>query len=184
VNRRGFLRIAALGPAMLTLAGVPVPPGAARAREPGVRALDGDDADLMLAIAERIVETGEPNAPGVRELAVLDSIEGMLAQLSDGIVGQLRTALWLVDWWPTLGEWRFARFRSLTVEERDESLESWRTSGWALRRQVFYALRNLSLLGYWSREETWPLIGYRGRWLDRTEADGAANAGDPRRRRS
>jgi hypothetical protein len=27
---------------------------------------------------------------------------------------------------------------------------------------AFLALRNLALLGYWSQDETWPLIGYRG----------------------
>jgi hypothetical protein len=36
------------------------------------------------------------------------------------------------------------------------------TSGLALRRMGFFALRNLALLGYWSQDETWPLVGYAG----------------------
>jgi hypothetical protein len=31
-----------------------------------------------------------------------------------------------------------------------------------VRRTAFLALRNLAMLGWWSQESTWPLIGYRG----------------------
>ena len=68
----------------------------------------------------------------------------------------------MFEWWPFFGELRFRRFSELDAEARDESLRGWMTSRIATRRLAFYALRNLALLGYWSQEETWPLIGYRG----------------------
>jgi hypothetical protein len=36
------------------------------------------------------------------------------------------------------------------------------TSRLDLRRRAFYALRNLSYLGYYSQDATWGLIGYQG----------------------
>jgi hypothetical protein len=168
MKRRDLLRIGALAPAMLALrtlpyAGIAAPAVASGAA--GGRALQEDESELLLAIVERMVDVGEPNAPSPRDIGTVASIDGVLGRLDPALVGQLRTALWLVDWWPTLGELRFRRFRSLSPDEQDESLEGWRTSSLQLRRAIFYALRNLAMLGYWSQSETWALIGYAGPWI-------------------
>jgi hypothetical protein len=129
--------------------------------------LDGDDADLLMAIVERMVDTGEAGAPSPREIGTLAAIEGALAPFGEALIQDLRLALRLVEYWPVFLEWRFGRFRSLSPEAQAQSLEGWRTSRIETRRRVFYALRNLALLGYWSQEETWPLIGYGGPWIRR-----------------
>ena len=41
------------------------------------------------------------------------------------------------------------------------------TSALALRRLGFQALRNLSLLGWYSQDASWPSIGYAGPLLAR-----------------
>jgi len=177
MKRRSFLKLAALGPAMLALQQLPgrgawasaagsvtaVGSGTERAR-----VLDDDDADLLMAIVERMVWTGEQSAPAPREIGTLASIEAALATLDETLVEELRLALRLVEYWPVLMEWRFGRFRSLSPEAQDQSLEGWRRSRIETRRRVFYALRNLALLGYWSQDETWPLIGYPGPWVRST----------------
>jgi hypothetical protein len=56
----------------------------------------------------------------------------------------------------------FARFRELPPEAQDASLRGWMTSGLALRRQGFQALKGLSFYGWYSREESWRLVGYAG----------------------
>jgi hypothetical protein len=168
LKRRDLLRLGAFAPAMLALSNLPVAAQAALAADaPGEPWLDPADADLLLAVMERMVDTGLPDAPSPREVGALASAERVLAALDPAVATQVVRALWLVDWWPALVELRFARFRSLPPELRDASLDGWRTSGIALRRQVFYALRNLSMLCYWSRDPTWKLIGYGGPWLGR-----------------
>ena len=45
---------------------------------------------------------------------------------------------------------------------QDASLRAWMTSRLAIRRLAFTGVRNLCMLGYYSQEESWPLIGYAG----------------------
>ena len=175
MRRRTFLKLGALGPAMLALqqlparaAWVPAAPAAGGSSDPGAeRVLDDDESDLLMAIVERMVDTGDPGAPAPRDIGTLATLETALASLDASLVEELRLALRLVDYWPLVFELRFRRFRSLSAETQDRSLEGWRTSRIETRRRVFYALRNLALLGYWSQDETWPLIGYLGPWIRR-----------------
>jgi hypothetical protein len=173
MKRRAFLKLGAFAPAMLALQQLPAraawsQAGAGPPPEPthnSVDPLNDDDADRLMAVVSRMVETGEPSAPHPREIGTLGAIQAVLELLDSELVDQLRVALRLVEYWPVLMEWRLRRFRSLSPEQQDESLEGWRTSRIEARRRVFYALRNLALLGYWSQDETWPLIGYGGPWL-------------------
>jgi hypothetical protein len=167
VNRRLFLRLGAFSPALIALRDLPLggiaPALAAERGAPAV--LDEDLSDVLLAVVERMVDTGVPEAPKPREIGTLAAIEGVLAQLEGDAVDALRLALRAVDWWPAIFEGQFRRFRSLTAEEQDASLEGWRQSSISARRSVFYALRNLAMLGYWSQDATWGLIGYGGPWI-------------------
>ncbi len=175
MRRRTFLKLSAFGPAMLALQQLPARamwlPGAPAAdgvSELGAESVfDEEESELLMTIVERMVDTGEPAAPAPREIGTLATLQAALASLDASLVDELRLALRLVDYWPLVFEFRFSRFRSLPAEARDQSLEGWRTSRIETRRRVFYALRNLSLLGYWSQDETWPLIGYLGPWIRR-----------------
>jgi hypothetical protein len=69
-----------------------------------------------------------------------------------------------------LFDFTFTRFSRMSDAEQDASLRSWMTSRLDLRRRAFYALRNLSHLGYYSQEATWPLIGYLGPFVLPEEA--------------
>jgi hypothetical protein len=169
VRRREFLALGSLGPALLALSSLPLAGFAAADAAPdaSARVLDHHERELFLAITERMVETGLPHAPRARDTGALATAERALAALDPALVSALRIALALVDWWPALVELRFTRFTALSPEAQDESLEGWRASRSELRRRVFYALRNLAFLGYWSQDATWGLVGYPGPWLGR-----------------
>ncbi len=175
MRRRTFLKLSAFGPAMLARQQLPARamwlPGAPAAdgvSELGAESVfDEEESELLMTIVERMVDTGEPAAPAPREFGTLATLQAALASLDASLVDELRLALHLVDYWPLVFEFRFCRFRSLSAEAQDRSLEGWRSSRIETRRRVFYALRNLSLLGYWSQDETWPLIGYLGPWIRR-----------------
>ena len=76
-----------------------------------------------------------------------------------------------VDWGPYLFDWRFARFRELDDAGKDASLRGWMTSSLALRRLAFQALKNLSMLGWYSQDASWASIGYQGPLIARARGD-------------
>jgi len=179
-SRRGFLGLAGASASLAALARLR--PGAARAAVTDAAAgrarfFDASATAILTAIVERMVDTGEPGAPAVRSTRTIETIDRLCGGLDPALTGPLPLALRLVEWGPYLFDWKFARFTALAAADQDASLEGWRTSRFATRRLVFYALRNLALFGYWSQDETWPLIGYSGPLL-RPETGSAPRTGD------
>jgi hypothetical protein len=109
-----------------------------------------------------MVETGDPAAPALRNTGAIDTVDRLCRTLDPGTTAPLPALLRLVEWGPLLFEGRLARFTHLDGAAQDAHLAGWMRSRFGWRRQGFLALRNLALLGYWSQDETWPLIGYRG----------------------
>jgi hypothetical protein len=166
VNRRTFLRLGALSPALLALERLPLLPAIANTSVPvGTRALDPEPRKILLAVVERMVHTGESGAPSPVEVGALERIERLLSMSDPDLIDSLSLSLRLVELWPAVVELHFRQFSSLSDSEKDASLEGWRRSRIDLRRRVFYALRSLALYGYWTADTTWPLIGYPGPWI-------------------
>ena len=161
-TRRSFLRLAGGTAALTALANVRALPAGAAAAAQAPRFFAPRDAEILTQVVERMVETGEPAAPAVRETATVATIDALCASLDPGVTAPLPALLRLVEWGPLLFEGRPVRFTALDPAARDGALEGWMRSRFAWRRTGFYALRNLALLGYWSQDETWPLIGYQG----------------------
>ncbi|HKJ24172.1 MAG TPA: hypothetical protein VKB65_05070 [Myxococcota bacterium] len=169
-DRRGFLALSlALGGSagLSGIAGLRALPAAAAGEGALPSAGEGAffsarEREILAAVTARMVETGDPRAPALEDTRALDVIDGACAALAPELTGPLPLALRLFEWWPFLFELRFRRFSDLAPEAQDASLEGWMRSRFAVRRTAFLALRNLAMLGWWSQEETWPLIGYRG----------------------
>jgi hypothetical protein len=160
-TRRGFLSLAAAGAALTALARLPAA---------AVTATSGSEAaffsererELLTAVVERMVAPGVPDAPAVRETRSIEVIERICTGLDPGVAGVLPNLLRLVEWGPLLFDFTLTRFTKMSDAEKDASLRAWMTSRLGFRRRAFFALRNLSYLGYYSQEATWALIGYRG----------------------
>jgi hypothetical protein len=164
-TRRGFLRLAGTTAALAGVARLRAVPAAAAAAAggPGTpRFFSSWETEILTQIAERMVDTGEAGAPRLRDTAAVATIDRIAGALDPAISGQLPLAIRLFEFGPLLFDRSFARFSRLDDAGKDASLRAWMTSGLALRRQGFLAFRNLALLGYYSQDETWPLIGYRG----------------------
>lgn len=162
-TRRAFLRLAGASVAFAGLANLRALP--AQALEPhaaGERFFAADDAERLAAVAERLVATGDPGMPAFRDTRALRTIDALCARLDPALTGPLPLLLRLVEWGPLLFDWRLARFSRLDAAGQDAHLEGWMRSRFHWRRLGFLALRNLALLGYYSQQETWPGIGYRG----------------------
>jgi hypothetical protein len=160
-TRRGFLSLAVASAALAAVARLPVA-SALSANGSETVFFSEYEREILTRVVERMVETGAPEAPAVRETRAIEVIDRLCAGLDPELSGVLPTLLRLVEWGPLLFDFTFTRFSKMSDAEQDASLRAWMTSRLGLRRRAFYALRNLSFLGYYSQEATWALIGYRG----------------------
>jgi hypothetical protein len=163
-TRRGFLRLATASASLGALAELRALPAAATCAkgEASGRFFNATETEILTQIAERMVDSGQARAPRLRATGAIATIDRTCQQLDPALTGVLPTALQLVEYGPFLFDWTLRRFTQLGDTEKDASLAGWMTSRFELRRLVFKALRNLSFLGYYSQEESWPLIGYAG----------------------
>jgi hypothetical protein len=171
ISRRGFLALAGSGAALATLGRLPASAlSAASGAAPGGAAFFAPgEADVLLQVMERIVDSGLPDAPRVRDSGALAAIDRLCLSLDPELVKPLPWLLQAVEWGPWLFDLSFARFTTLSDAEKDASLRGWMTSRLALRRLGFQALKNLSLLGWYSQEASWAAIGYAGPLIARAE---------------
>ncbi len=161
-TRRGFLRLAGATAALTALGQLRMLPPVAAAASHGERFFDAGETEILTRIAERMVYSGDPAAPRVRDTATIATIDALCAGLPPAVSEPLPLALRLFEYGPFLFDLSFARFTRMSDAAQDTSLHGWMTSRFALRRLAFTGLRNLCMLGYYSQPETRPLIGYRG----------------------
>ncbi|HVH07103.1 MAG TPA: hypothetical protein VNE71_13990 [Myxococcota bacterium] len=162
ISRRGFLSLAGSGAAFAALARLPAAPALAQAPAAAAPFFSPDESDILASIVERMVDTGLPDAPRVRESGCIATIDRLCGALDPALTQPLPILMRAVDWGPYLFDWRFARFRELDADGKDASLRGWMASSLALRRLAFQALKNLSMLGWYSQDASWASIGYQG----------------------
>lgn len=179
LSRRSFLRYAAITSGLATLARLPASPAIAVAATPGdnLHVLNADEADVLTAIVERMVYSGDPSMPAVRDTQAIATIDATLVELDEAVVSQLRWLLTLFQYGPPLFDLRFATFTGMSPEEQDDYIRGWANSRFQTRRIAFRALKNLAMLGYYSQDATWRGIHYDGPWAPRSRRRAAAVAG-------
>jgi hypothetical protein len=174
ISRRGFLALAGSGAALGALARLP----AAALASPAVGVASGAtffspyEAEILTQVIERIVDSGLPDAPRVRDSAAVATVDRLCLGLDPELTRPLPYLLRAVEWGPYLFDWRFARYTALDDAGKDASLRGWMTSSFQLRRLGFQALKNLSLLGWYAQDSSWGAIGYQGPLLARRGAAG------------
>ncbi len=169
LSRRSFLRFTAVNAGLLALSRLrPAPALAAQAPTAStLRVLTGPQAAVFTAIVERMVFTSADNMPAVRDTGAIATIDTALLQLDPAVQSQVGWLLTLFQWGPPLFQLKLKTFTGLTPDERDSYLQGWATSRSETRRLAFRALKNLSMLGYYSQDATWKGIHYDGPWAPR-----------------
>ena len=168
IGRRAFLG-GGLAASLSWCAGLRALPASAEtlAAASPERFFSQSETEILTQIVERMVDTGVPEAPPVRKTRAIETLDQLMRHADPAISGQLPLVLALFEWGPFVFDLTFSRFTRMTDAEKDASIRAWMTSSLTLRRMAFTALRNLAFLGYYSQDETWPLIGYRGPLLAR-----------------
>lgn len=169
LSRRSFLRYSAVTAGLLALSRLRLVPALAAqsAAATELRVLTPHQAEVLTAIVERMVFTGADHMPAARDTPAIATIDQALLQLDPAVQSQVGWLLTLFQWGPPLFQFKLKTFTGLTPEERDSYLEGWATSRSAMRRLAFRALKNLSMLGYYSQDATWKGIHYDGPWAPR-----------------
>ena len=173
LSRRSFLRYAAFSAGLTTVVRLRLPAAAAPAgaapaeaapqNAAGLHVLSAPPAEILTAVAERMVDSGEPGMPSVRDTGAIGVIDQALLPLDAAVRAQVGWLLSLVEWSPLL-ELKAARFTELAAEDQDAVLRGWEHSRFAVRRLGFVALKSLAMLGYYSQDATWKAIHYDGPW--------------------
>ncbi len=168
VSRRSFLRYTAVSAGLLTLSQVRLGPVAvASLPDAGFHFLTPHEAEILTAIVERMVFAGEEGMPAVRDTRAVETIDQTITQLDTAVQSQLRWLLQLFQWGPPLLQLKLKTFTGMSPEERDDYIRDWADSRFATRQLAFRALKNLSMLGYYSQDATWAAIHYDGPWAPR-----------------
>lgn len=169
LSRRSFLRYAAITGGLATLARLPAAAAIATAATPAdkLQVLSADEADVLTAIVERMVYSGEPSMPAVRDTHAIATIDTALLELDQAVVSQFRWLLTLFQYGPPLFDLRLARFTGMSPDEQDDYIRGWANSRFQTRRLAFRALKNLAMLGYYTQDVTWRGIHYDGPWVPR-----------------
>jgi hypothetical protein len=170
-SRRSFLRYAAVTGGLATLARLHVAPAtvAAATTSPKLQVLDEDEAEVLTSIVERMVYSGDPSMPAVRETQAVATIDATLVDLDPEVVSQLRWLLTIFQYGPPLFDLQFATFTGMSPEDQDDYIRGWASSRFATRRLAFRALKNLAMLGYYAQDATWRGIHYDGPWAPRSK---------------
>ena len=124
-------------------------------------------AEIFTAIVERMVYSGAPDMPAVRDTQTMQTIDQTLLQLDASLQMQVDWLLTLFEWGPPLLQFKLHRFTRLGPQDQDDYIRDWATSRVETRRIAFQALKNLSMLGYYSQDATWKAIHYDGPWAPR-----------------
>lgn len=179
LTRRSFLRYTAIAGGLATLARLPslAPPAAAATAPAALHVLNADEAEILTAIVERMVYSGDPAMPAVRDTQAVATIDATLLELDPDVVSQFRWLLTLFQYGPPVFDLSFSKFTSLSPELQDEYIRGWATSRFQTRRIAFRALKNLSMLGYYTQDSTWRGIHYDGPWAPRERRRPAAAVG-------
>lgn len=167
LNRRDFLRTSAFAAGLASLARLQPAPAAESSAAAGadLKVLSADEADILVSIGERMVYSGEASMPAFRDTDAIAVIDRSLRYADPSLRDQVGWLLWLFDWGPPVLALRMGRFRSLEPAQQDEYIRGWAESRFELRRLGFRALKNISMLGYYTQDRTWAGIGYDGPWI-------------------
>lgn len=166
-SRRGLLSKGLLGGAVLLLGGggaLFARGGKAVALPPeGLLVLDARQYATITAIAERLLPAA-PDFPSAESLRIAFKFDRLIATHEPSAQGELKQLLGLFE--NALPNFLFGQrvtpFSMMDAATQDAVLREWQTSGLALRRTGYNALRGLVLAAYYGSKETWASVGYPG----------------------
>lgn len=120
------------------------------------------EMDTLEALLEQLCAYEGGDLPGPADCGAVEATREFIDTLPPGRQEQLRDLLAILEVGSLLlgpgGEYR--RLTRLSDACAEEYIHSWAASSVPQRRAVFHGIKSVCMMGYWSREQTWPAIGY------------------------
>ncbi len=132
---------------------------------PGLKVLSAHEHRTLRALFDTIVPTGGAFEPGAATFDLARTFDGFLEGEPAANVGDLKSALVLVEYGPLLFDRSLATFSNLDAAARAKHWEGWEGADALLRRQVALAFRKFALMVFYDRPEGWAAVGYDGPWV-------------------
>lgn len=132
----------------------------------------------QLCVARALVGTLAPGGEGLPsglELGLVQRLDEQVWASDEGMAGDLRAALELVEHAPPIFG-HFGRFTSLGLAARQDVFDKMLRSRRDLFVQVASAFKQLIQLCYFADERVWPAIGYDGPWIKEAKPPASALA--------
>jgi hypothetical protein len=100
-----------------------VPPAAAATAEArAARFFDASETEILTQVMERVVDTGLPDAPRVRDTRAVARVDALCTTLDGAVTGLLPLLIRAFEYGPILFDLRFSRFTRLSDADKDASL--------------------------------------------------------------
>lgn len=160
ITRRNFIKGSIVGNLLLLSSG-PIIQGCKRSVSGGYKFLSDSEAETLRAFTMRLIPPGGPIPPSAEDVGVVRKIDEALAQEDRDVQKQFSMALFLFEFAPLFSR-KFARFTNLSESDQVEVMKNWSRSRWQLKRNVFNAMKDLSMFMYYTTDSVWQYIGYDG----------------------
>lgn len=103
--------------------------------------------------------------PTIQEVDLIGQIDKKLGDLTKGERKDLKSLFFAFNKMaPILGP-ALGTFVSMSDNEKIRYVQGWQTSRLDFKRTGFIALKQLSMLLYYTHEKSWPAIDYKGPWV-------------------
>lgn len=164
MQRRTWLKLGAVSATVLIVAG-----GTVALLQPGLQQgrLTTGAQNVFTSVARAILDGTLPKEPAAAQVALaglLERIDALVQALPPHAQAELSQLLGLLG--TGVGRRTLAGlapdWRSASVIEVQQALQSMRTSRLALRLQSYQALHDIVGAAYFSDASTWPTLGYPG----------------------
>ena len=115
---------------------------------------------IMAAALGRMCRYDIEGMPAPDDTEALEACREFLSGMPPQTRVEFQSLLVLVELSPFIFGPRRMKFTDLGPDEQDQVLKSWEQSPVVPQRGGFRAIKSVVMMGYWSRPETWPSIGY------------------------
>ena len=117
--------------------------------------------EALAALLERMCRGDDQALPAPGEIGALKAALEFAARMPEVTHQQLLDLLAVFEAGTyLLGPDRSERFSRLSAPAQDRYIALWETSRIEAQRAAFHGLKSVCMIGYWTREATWPHLGY------------------------
>lgn len=116
--------------------------------------------EVLTSVVERMCRYDDEAMPDPIDCGAVEAAREFMSGIPAETRVEFQSLLVLLEVSPFVFGPQATRFTKLDGEQRDSVLRGWETAALIPKRTGFRALKSMVMMGYWSRPETWPAIGY------------------------